>query len=102
MTARVVVRSMPGWSTYCQPVRYWRWRCEACGCFGHWSGVDFAHDDGRYHARYCGALKYGRLQERIQDRVEYYGAAADRACNGHWRQVWALTRDALTDLLPDA
>ena len=62
MTPRVLVRPMHGTHDSC-----WRWRCEACTNLGHWTTADFAHDDGRAHARQCAALKYALVAQRIKE-----------------------------------
>ena len=69
MNARVLVRPMPGSLTRSPWWRghgYWRWRCEACTNLGHWTTADFAHDDGRAHAKECAALKYAWLVEQVK------------------------------------
>ena len=70
MTARVVVRPMPGTTdtlTWTVGGGYWRWRCEACTNLGHWTTADNAHDDGRAHARNCAALKYALVAQRVKE-----------------------------------
>jgi hypothetical protein len=105
VTARVVVSPMPGdlslWRRGVWCAAYWRYRCTACGDLGHWTTADYAHDDGREHARQCAALKYARLVALIEIRVGYYNQLADGARDIHWRGRWATAADSLAGLLND-
>ena len=67
MSPRVKVRPMPGSNpSILTGFVYWRWRCPACTNLGHWTTADFAHDDGRAHAKECAALKYAWLVEKVK------------------------------------
>jgi hypothetical protein len=61
----IVVRVMPGTARSWSDLHaYWRWEC-VCGTRGHWTSANYAHDDGRYHAKECGTFAYQRLAQRV-------------------------------------